>query len=155
GDGLADTVALNGNNTYTGGTGLGTSNLTVAVGNPNALGTGTFSIDAGELLATTTETIANKLDMTPGFTIAAAHGQTLTPGTGGWTLTPIPGQAVTFGAPGQDGTVIFKSGAGVVQVKPGAYGVAVQAGTLKGGDGGLYTLVAGASSVAVQAGATL
>jgi hypothetical protein len=46
GDGDADTVALNGNNTFTGGTNIGTANLTVAVGNANGLGTGPLTISA-------------------------------------------------------------------------------------------------------------
>jgi autotransporter-associated beta strand protein len=153
GDGQADTVAVNGNNTYTGGTLIAIPNLTVKAGNANAFGTGKLTITAGELLATTTETITNQLAMTPAFTIAAAHGQTLTL-FDSWTFSPNASQAVTFGAAGQDGTVQLKIN-GVATINPGAYTVNVQAGTLQAADGGVSFLVDGAANVSVQAGASL
>ena len=156
-DQVGDTVAINGNNTYSGGATIN-GGLTVAVGNANAFGTGTLTISGGELLATTTETIANPLAMTPffGFTIAAVHNQTLTIGTGHWTLTPNAGAAITFGAAGQDGTVIFRDLPGGATINGGSYTVNVQAGILKsGGDSGLSFLVGGASNVTVQSSATL
>jgi autotransporter-associated beta strand protein len=147
-------IALNGNNTYTGGTTI-KNETTVAAGNANAFGMGNLTITSGELLATTTETIANPLSMTPAFTIAAAHGQTLTIGAGAWTLNPNLSQAITFGAPGQDGTVVLKDTGGAT-INAGNYGVVIQAGTLRSGsDDGLSLLVSGASSVIVQSGATL
>ncbi len=146
-------IALNGINTYSGGTKI-ESGLIAKAGNANAFGTGTITIN-GELLATTTETIANPLSMTAGLTIAAAHGQTLTIGSGGWILNANNGQDITFGAPGQDGTVVFKGTLGGFSINPG-YGVVVQAGTLEpGADSGLVYLVGNASLVTVQAGATL
>src|SRR5215472_11325226 len=154
-DEQADTVAVNGNNTYTGGTTIGFPNLTVEAGNANAFGTGKLTITVGELLATTTETIGNQLAMTPAFTIGAATGQTLTIGTGAWTLTPNAGAAITFGATGQNGTVIFKNSVSAT-INAGAYAVNVAAGTLKAGDlQGVSVLVDQATSVSVQAGATL
>src|SRR5215469_3308043 len=129
GDGQADIVAVNGNNTYTGGTLIAVPNLTVKMGNANAFGTGKLTITGGELLATTTETLTNPLAMTPAFTIAAAHGQTLTI-FDSWSFSPNAGQAVTFGAPGQDGNVQLKIN-GAAAINPGAYTVNVQAGTLQ------------------------
>jgi autotransporter-associated beta strand protein len=146
------TIALNGSNTFSGGVQFGIANLTVAVGNANGLGTGKLTITGSELLATTTETIANQLSLGGNFTIAAAHGQTLTIGVGNWSLNP--GGTVTFGAPGQDGTVVFDDTGGAA-LTSNSYGVSVQAGTLKAGDLGLAFLVNNASSVVVGAGATL
>jgi fibronectin-binding autotransporter adhesin len=103
---VIDATELDGNNTYSGGTTLGLGVL--AVGNANALGTGALSISGGELLATellatVTETINNQLTMSGSFTIAAAHGQTLTISPAHpWTLNtdPITSELVAFGTPG-------------------------------------------------------
>jgi hypothetical protein len=135
GDGQTDTVALNGNNTFSGGTAIGSPNLTVAVGNPNALGTGKLTLTGGELLATTTETIANLLQLTPSFTIAATLGHTLTIGTGFWIFTPNGSQAITFGAPGHDGNVVFEDSGGA-SILAGSYTVSVKAGTVRDGKAG-------------------
>ncbi len=154
--GPGGTVALNGNNTYSGGTLLLASNETLAVGNPSALGTGSLTIAAGELLATTTETIANQLTMSGNFTIAAAHNQTLTTSSSqAWSLTPSTGEIISFGAAGQDGTVVFDETGGATVGSGGFYTVAAQAGTLKAGDYGLDFLLGIDTATIVQSGATL
>jgi autotransporter-associated beta strand protein len=108
GGGLLDqqgtgTTSINTANSYSGGTTISAG--TLAVGIAGALGTGPLSITGGELLGTATETLANSLNLQGSFTIAAAHGTTLTIGSGGLQLTQATGDTLFFGAPGQDGTV--------------------------------------------------
>src|SRR5581483_3813833 len=108
------------------------------------------------LLATTTETIGNQLTMSGNFTIAAAHGQTLTTfGASPWVLNASPGEMINFGAAGQDGTVVFKSGGASVITQAGTDTVNVQAGTLKAGDTSVGFLLGNDLATVVQSGATL
>jgi autotransporter-associated beta strand protein len=158
GDGQAtDIVGLNGNNTFSGGVEIDAINaVTAAVGNAHGLGTGALTLSAGELLATTTETIANQLSLSGNFTIAATHGQTLTLSSPSpWFLAGSSGELIRFGAPGQDGVVVFDETGGAAMSGGGTYGVRVQAGVLKAGDGGLAFLLGNALSTQVQTGATL
>jgi autotransporter-associated beta strand protein len=151
--GQTATVALNASNTFTGGVNFSAPGLTIAVGAANGLGTGTLTISGGELLATTTETIANQLAMSGNFTIAAAHGQTLTIGTAPfWTLNA--NATINFGAPGQDGVVVLDVG---VTASLGApFTATVQAGTLKAGDSlGVAALLNDDSATIVKTGATI
>jgi len=128
----------------------------LSVSSASTLGTGALTITGGELLATTTETINNQMTMSGNFTIAAAHGQTLTTsGLSPWTLNAAPGEMINFGAAGQDGTVVFKFAAGTAINGINTYTVNVQAGTLKAGDGGLSFLLGNALATVVQSGATL
>jgi autotransporter-associated beta strand protein len=155
GDGQADIVGINGTNTFSGGAFLNGLGLTVAAGNASAFGTGTLTIDAGELLATTTETIGNQLALSGNFTIAAAHGQTLTLGTAYWSLNAVAGELINFGAPGQDGVVVFKESAGAALGGAAQYTVTVAGGTLRAADSGLGIVLNNDLATVVQAGATL
>jgi fibronectin-binding autotransporter adhesin len=118
---------------YTGNTQI--SGGTLVVNDPTALGPGGVVTSGGELLAGATESIGNQLTMNGNFTIAAAHGQTLTIGTGGWFLN-ASGQTITFGAPGQDGTVLWSTagGGGTIGNPSAGFTVLVQAGTLRAAD---------------------
>src|SRR5215471_18205816 len=146
-------VELDGSITYSGGTTL--SSGVLAAGNANALGTGGLTITGGELLATTTETIQNALTMSGNFTIAAAHGQTLTTSTThAWLLSASSGEIITFGAPGQDGTVVWSTpgGSGITGL---GYSVLVQAGTLRANDASFHILTENDQHTTIQSGATL
>ena len=156
GDGLGDTVGFNGANTYTGGTTLSTANLTLALGNASALGTGKLTMTAGELLASATETIANQLALSGNFTIAAAHGQILTLSSSQpWALGATIGEVISFGAPGQDGVVVFKDTGSAIISAPGTDTVTVRAGTLAAGDGGVSFLLSNTLATVVQSGAAI
>src|SRR5262249_36320871 len=106
------TTTLKTVNTYSGGTLI--ERGTLAVGNASALGTGAitggFQSDA-ELLGTVTETLTNTFrTFSSGanlqFTVAAAHGTTLTlNGSAGWSLDSA--MSLDFGATGHDGTVVW------------------------------------------------
>jgi autotransporter-associated beta strand protein len=156
---VIDATELDGNNTYSGGTTLGLGVL--AVGSANALGTGALSISGGELLATellatVTETINNQLTMSGSFTIAAAHGQTLTfSSASGWSLTAGNNNVVTFGAPGQDGAIVWATPAGSSTNVPALYTVLVQAGTLRAADSGFSYLLENDQRTAIRPAATI
>jgi autotransporter-associated beta strand protein len=111
------------------------------------LGTGTVTLDGGELLATANETLKNPFSLSGTSTIAAAHGTTLNE-TGPADIGS--NSTLNFGAPGQDGTVVWDpNGSGITSPPPA---INVEAGTLKGA--GLSFLLGG-SRVSVAAGATL
>jgi fibronectin-binding autotransporter adhesin len=153
---FSGSAELDGNNTYSGGTTLSAGLL--AVGNGNALGTGALTISGGELLATATETIPNSVTMSGNFTIAAAHGQTLTFPGGVWTLNTSMGEVISFGAPGQDGTVVWGNPAGANINGSPVYSVAVQAGALRGAgpaDLGLWALLGNAQQTTLSPGTTI
>jgi fibronectin-binding autotransporter adhesin len=154
GDLQADTIALNGNNTYTGGTTIGTANLTVEVGNANAFGTGALTISAGELLGTTTEAISSPSSMTieGNSTIAAAPGQTLTISP---TALTFDASSITIGASGQNGIVQFKLSSSAAISNSGAYSVTIQDGTLKALDIDTYLVLANDTTTTIASGATL
>ena len=145
------TTTLTGANTYAGGTTIAAG--TLAVGNASALGTGPLIITGGELLGTTTETLANTLKLSGSATIAAAAGTTLTLDSGKpWALT---GSTLTFGAPGQDGVVIWHTPSS--EISGGLITtVNVAAGTLQAGDANFKALTMfGALQTIVAAGATI
>jgi fibronectin-binding autotransporter adhesin len=139
-------TSINTANTYTGGTKISAG--TLAIGNGGALGTGTLSQSAGELLATANETLTNALTLSGSVTFAAAHGTTLTEKAPSYSV--LASSTLNFGAPGQDGTVIWGAINGSIASPFPA--INVQAGTLKGV--GLSFLLDG-SPISVAAGATL
>ena len=116
-----------------------------------------MTIGGGALLAGLTETIQNGLTMSGNFTIAAAHGQTLTTSTtNGWALHPSTGEVITFGTPGQDGTVLWSTpGSSTVSAPANNYTVLVQAGTLRGNDGNFFVLLYNDQHTTILSGATL
>jgi autotransporter-associated beta strand protein len=117
-----------------------------AIGNAGALGTGTVTLDGGELLGTTNETLTNVLALSGTSTIAAAHGTTLTENGD----DNIAGSStLNFGAPGQDGTIVWEPNGGS-EVEPNP-DINVEAGTLKGAAAALID----DSRVVVAGGATL
>jgi autotransporter-associated beta strand protein len=139
---------------YTGGTLISAG--TLIVNDPTALGSGGLTITGGELAAGLTETISNQLTMSGNFTIAAAHGQTLTTSTTHpWTLNGS-GQTVTFGALGQDGTVLWSTpGGSLVTPFGGAYTVLVRAGTLRANDSSFGVLTQFAQQTIIRPAGTL
>jgi autotransporter-associated beta strand protein len=140
-------TSINKVNTYTGGTKLAAG--TLAIGNSGALGTGALSQSGGELLATANETLTNALALS-GATFAAAHGMTLVLKASSSSI--LASSTLNFGAPGQDGTVVWDPTFGSTMLPFPA--INVEAGTLKGADGHLTSLLSG-SPVSVAAGATL
>jgi len=94
--------------------------------------------------------------MSNSFTIAAAHGQTLTTSTTHpWTLN-ASGQTITFGALGQDGTVAWSTPpASSITPFGGSYSVLVRAGTLRANDGSFGVLTEFAQQTIVRPIATL
>src|SRR5690348_10970079 len=94
--------------------------------------------------------------MSGNFTIAAAHGQTLTTSTTHpWTLNGS-GQTVTFGALGQDGTVLWSTpGGSLVTPFGGAYTVLVRAGTLRANDSSFGVLTQFAQQTIIRPAGTL
>jgi autotransporter-associated beta strand protein len=139
---------------YTGGTLISAG--TLIVNDPTALGSGGLTITGGELAAGLTEAISNQLTMSGNFTIAAAHGQTLTTSTTHpWTLN-ASGQTVTFGALGQDGTVLWSTpGGSLVTPFGGAYTVLVRAGTLRANDSSFGVLTQFAQQTIIRPAGTL
>ncbi|HEX5500227.1 MAG TPA: autotransporter-associated beta strand repeat-containing protein, partial [Thermomicrobiales bacterium] len=143
------TTTINHANSYSGGTTI--FHGTLAVGDGGALGGGIIAFAGGELLATADETLANTLStLFSADTIAAAHGKTLNLGAGGAFVHQA---RLTFGAAGQDGTVVWQATSG--NTTNTATSVEVAAGTLKAGADGLSTLLSGAGTTTVDAGATL
>ena len=143
-------------NTYSGGTTVGAGTLVLT--NANAAGTGAVTIgDGAELRGSGTVVITNAINFAPSTTnafISAAMGGTFTisqPNTAN-TL------GLTFGTPGQTGTVVIPGlvmDAPVGQIMPvSTAALTVAFGTLKNG-GGLGLLTGSATSVKVNAGATL
>ena len=150
----AGTTLLGSGLSYSGGTVINAGVL--SVGSAIALGSGALTIAGGELLASATETIANQLLMSGNFTIAAAHGQTLTiPSSQPWHLSASAREIINFGAPGQDGVVVFNDTSGTSISGVGTYTVDVQAGTLKAGNSGLAFLLGDDLATIVQSGATI
>jgi autotransporter-associated beta strand protein len=148
------TTILGSGLTYSGGTSISAGVLSVGV--PGALGAGTLTLTGGELLASSTETIGNALSLGGNFTIAAAHGQTLTLSSASpWFLAGVAREQINFGAAGQDGVVVFDDTGGAALTGSGLYTITVQAGTLKAGDGGLNFLLGNDLATVVQAGTTL
>jgi len=98
------------------------------------------------LLATTSETITNPIELQNFSTLAAAHGQTLTIDTSqSSTFNGFSGR-IFLGVPGDDGTIGFKLG-------PSGYGnptFVVQAGTVLDAPGGMI----GGWPLTVEAGGT-
>jgi fibronectin-binding autotransporter adhesin len=139
---------------YTGGTLISAG--TLIVNDAAALGPGGLTINGGELAGGLTETIGNQLTMSNSFTIAAAHGQTLTTSTTHpWTLN-ASGQTITFGALGQDGTVAWSTPpASSITPFGGSYSVLVRAGTLRANDGSFGVLTEFAQQTIVRPIATL
>jgi autotransporter-associated beta strand protein len=152
------TTTVTAANSYSDGTFI--LNGTLAVAESGALGSGVvFGESTGtspKLLGTVTATLDNQLETfasSPGgtFTIAAAHGTTLTlDGSAGWSLSP--NVALHFGATMQDGTVVWFSPAGSTG---SAAEVDVDDGTLKAGDANLSTLLNAAIATTVAAGAAI
>jgi autotransporter-associated beta strand protein len=138
---------------YTGGTSISAG--TLVVNNAAALGPGGLTISGGELLAGTTETINSALTMSGSFTIAAAHGQTLTIATTPWTYNVSGGEVVAFGAAGQDGTVLWGSSGGSVFNPSAGYTFVVQPGTVRAAGGGLGVLLGNAAHTAIRPAGTL
>src|SRR5438105_212765 len=140
---------------YTGGTRISAG--TLIVNDPAALGSGGLRISGGELLEGLSGTINNQLTMSNSFTIAAAHGQTLTTSTTHpWTLNGVIGQVVTFGAPGQDGTVAWSTPAGSSITPFGsAYDVLIRAGTLRANDSSFGVITQFAQHTTIRPAGTL
>ena len=140
---------------YSGGTRISAG--TLIVNDPAALGSGGLTISGGELLEGLSGTINNQLTMSNSFTIAAAHGQTLTTSTTHpWTLNGVIGQVVTFGAPGQDGTVAWSTPAGSSITPFGsAYDVLIRAGTLRANDSSFGVITQFAQHTTIRPAGTL
>src|SRR5579872_4878836 len=149
------TTILGSGLSYSGGTVINAGVL--SVGSSSALGAGALTLTGGELLASATETIANQLTMSGNFTIAAAHGQTLTLGASqAWHLTASAGEVINFGSPGQDGVIVFNTAVGSSITLGGPYTVDVQAGTLRAGNiSGISFLMGNDVATIVQSGATI
>jgi len=123
--------------------------------NAGALGSGAFTISGGEFVGLSTETVANALNMSGAFTIAAATGTTLTlNGAPGWSLDTST--TINFGDATNKGTVVWYTPGGSIVTLPASSTVEVHGGTtLKSGGGGLAGLLGSVSATTVDAGATI
>jgi autotransporter-associated beta strand protein len=124
----------------------------IAFSNGGALGTGTVSTTGGELLATASLTLSNKLTFSGTSTIAAAHGVTLSENSTSYTI----GRNTTLdiGTSGQDGTILWSTSSASSVALPTTDSVDVQAGTLKAADGQFSTLMS-VKQTTVAGGATI
>ncbi len=139
---------------YSGGTSISAG--TLIVNDPAALGTGGLTIEGGELAAGLTETIQNGLTLSGDFTIAAAHGQTLTTSNTHIGSLTASGQTITFGAPGQDGTVAWTADAVAVIGNPlNGYTILVRAGTLRTNDSGSNFFISNDTQTVIRPAGTL
>jgi fibronectin-binding autotransporter adhesin len=111
-------LVLSGSNTYSGGTWLGSGPL--SLGNPNALGTGTFTLSAATLMAQTPITVNNSIVLYSNGTLAGSNNMTF---TGPVTLTATHTLTVT-----STGLTTFS---GVISQSGGSFGLT------KGGSGTL------------------
>ncbi|HEY2179783.1 MAG TPA: autotransporter-associated beta strand repeat-containing protein [Caulobacteraceae bacterium] len=149
------TLVLAHANTYSGGTDL--SNGATLLGSGKGFGSGTVTVVGAKLFGTATETATNTLTLRGPDTLAAVTGTTLTL-TGGSSMTwdahfnPLN---LTFGDIAHKGTVAL-GGTGSASVdSTNPITVKVAYGTLRAANNQLGSLLGGAQSVTVAAGATL
>jgi hypothetical protein len=144
-------VSLNAANTI--GTSVQLVGGVLALGNGAALGNASLLFYGGELLATTSETIANSTVFNGDVTVAVATGQTLTL-TGTADLSGPT--TVTFGAAGANGTVYWDANSFLLAGVSG-YNLRVNDGKLvfNGLDDGLGFISDAWSSASIASGATL
>jgi autotransporter-associated beta strand protein len=119
----------------------------VQIGNAQSLGTGSWQLFNGELVATRDITMAVPGSVTAASTLAAAHDKVLTLDNLSFDST----SAVTIGDVGNDGAVVVEGGfAGPVSVD-------VRFGALRAGDGSALTDMLGSAdtSTTVEAGAMI
>jgi len=148
----AGTAILRNANTITNGVVLQGGLLETS--NAGALGSAAFSISGGEFVGLTTETVANALNMSGDFTIAAATGKTLTlDSTSGWYLAT--GSTVNFGDAMNAGTVVWYTPGSSALASSGTSSTEVHAGTLKAGDSLFGHMLGNDESTTVDAGATI
>ena len=143
-----NTIVLNGNNSYSGGTTI--SSGTLAVGSNSALGSGAVTLSGGELLGMANLNLSSgKLTFAASTTstLAAANGTTLTYSAAGMDLGN--GAVARFGSAGETGTIVLSAAGGGSNVA-GNSTMEVVAGTLRAGDGRLGTITANAASVTVN-----
>ncbi|HEY1710711.1 MAG TPA: autotransporter-associated beta strand repeat-containing protein [Rhizomicrobium sp.] len=153
-------VVLGGTNTYSLGT-IVESGAVLGVSSDSALGSGTLSLDGGELLATAADvSLSNNTAFYGANTVAAATGHTLTlaSATMDWdgNVTPF---SVTFGDATHKGTVVLAPVAETEEpsTTPRPIDVTVADGILQFGaaNGNANALLNNIDTITVAAGATL
>jgi fibronectin-binding autotransporter adhesin len=142
--------------TFSGGVSVVAGELSIS--RSAALGTGTLSMQGGELLVTGNAPISNTLDISNDVIFAAASGTTLKLNTGSsnpWTIenNGSPG-SIVFGEGANNGTIVWHTPIGS-SVDLAGYTVEVRAGTLMAGDSSFDLLTAQAASSTVDSGATI
>ena len=120
------------------------------IGMTGALASSSLTLSGGELLATSSITIANNIGIGDTCTIAAAHGATLT--LTGILTDDTAWKTIRFGASGQDGIIILNGTGGVLN---GGAQIEVAAGTLKAANSELNYYTNFVLSTSVDAGAIL
>jgi autotransporter-associated beta strand protein len=146
------TLTLSATNTYSGGTTLNSGLLSIS--NSAALGTGTITLNGGELNAFNNATLTNTLaypNATP-VTISAATGTTLTLTSTADTMLNVSGQ-LNFGSAGNNGIIVFEPNFLTLSGQTKG-NLTVNSGTLTDGDSGLAQMGFTLNEL-VAAGATL
>ena len=147
------TLALTGNNTFSGGTTLTAG--TLAVGSDTALGTGAFNFSGGTLLGTADVAVNNTLNMSGSVTVGATAGTTLGISTvfGGGNWNFASGTTLTIGSPTATGTVLWGLQGGANAA--GLTSLNIAGGTLKIGVNGSVLPSIYVSPLSIGAGGTL
>jgi fibronectin-binding autotransporter adhesin len=147
-------VTINHAETYSGGTNVGTGELSINSG--SAIGTGNLALGGGEFLTTATTSVDMQLSMSGNIVIAAATGtQANFNPSSGWQIDAINPMSIQFGDGTNDGTILFHTPAGSSLAGIGNYSVDVHSGVLKAGDATLGFLLDDGSGVTVDTGASI
>lgn len=122
----------------------------------NALGSGTVTLDGGELSGMASETNNNSLAMGgTGAIIDAATGTTLNLANGNWSLDATSSPTLQFGSATRKGVVDWHTNLAFISFGGGAYTVDVAGGTLRAADSFFGFLTQNAASTTVAAGAKI
>ncbi|HEY5238950.1 MAG TPA: hypothetical protein VIJ62_11260 [Rhizomicrobium sp.] len=147
------TVILNGANSFGGASQL--VGGTLELGNSAALGTSALTIDGGTLVGTANENFSNVLKTGGSFTMAAGDGDTVRL-TSNTVIDMNSGGFIDFGQTGDDGVVVWAPVTfGLDNNGNAGFGVNVNDGTLRDGNGSLGEVLNTANAVNIAGGATL
>ena len=148
----AGTVILNSTNNFGAQTRL--IGGTLELGNATALGTSGLRIDAGALVGTASETIANAVEASGTFTLAAAFGDFVT--LAGQTVLDMNGGGdIVFGKSDGNGVFVWDPLTLGIAAGGAGFSVDINAGWLRDDNGSLSKVLSAAESVNIAAGAVL
>ncbi|HEY5238949.1 MAG TPA: hypothetical protein VIJ62_11255 [Rhizomicrobium sp.] len=148
----AGTAILDGTNSFGGSTRL--VGGTLEIGNGAALGSAGLTIYGGTLVGTASETISNSITASGAFTFGAASGDTVTL-AGQTVLDMNGGGTIAFGRTGNNGVLVWDPASLGVAHGGVGFGVYVNAGILRDGNGSLTELLGAAQTVKVAEGAKI